>query len=164
LWAQFGFGIIVYDVLVHGAALWNRLALAVVGLETAGFVVLHGFRGRVAPVVTSEGFCVALLFAIALVFLHRFDKALSANRIVRWLCWVGSFSYSLYLTHQLVRGVILQIGRRAHINEHDYFISFAAQIAVSVAAAWLFYQRCEQPFTTRPRQKSNTALVASPPV
>ena len=65
------------------------------------------------------------------------------SRAVAWLAAVGVFSYSLYLTHQLV------------IMESYWFYIFRLPVTLTpllittpacLAFAWLFFRFCEKPF------------------
>ena len=52
---------------------------------------------------------VSLAFGLLLLALHRFDTGLSQWKAVQAFSRIGLFSYSLYLVHTLVIGLINQI-------------------------------------------------------
>jgi len=79
-----------------------------------------------------------------------------ASRFIAWLAFVGIFSYSLYLTHQLV------------IMESYLFYVFRLPATLTpliittpacIAFAWVFFRFCERPFLSSRAAKTITASI-----
>ncbi len=81
-----------------------------------------------------------------LLALHRYDAALSRQKAVRAFGWVGLFSYSLYLIHVLVIGIVNQIVREVKSPERLHLFWFSATVFLAVAAGRVFHQFCERSF------------------
>jgi peptidoglycan/LPS O-acetylase OafA/YrhL len=67
-------------------------------------------------------------------------------RIPRWLASLGNASYSIYLTHINVEGVILKVVVKLHLNHLlGPELTFAVVLASTVGAGWLAYVFIERP-------------------
>jgi peptidoglycan/LPS O-acetylase OafA/YrhL len=75
--------------------------------------------------------------------------------ILRLLAWVGFMSYSLYLVHDPVQGILASaLGRAAVVNTPSmYLLRGALMVGGSVAAARVLFVLCESRFL-EPRQSS----------
>lgn len=58
------------------------------------------------------------------------------------LRWLGRISYSLYLVHVPIGGLVLSIARRTSLPQ---WLSGIIAVSLSLIAAWLFYQWVELP-------------------
>ncbi len=67
----------------------------------------------------------------------------NAPRLWRWSASIGLFSYSLYLTHELV---LLEIWRFTGRGIPGFVVAILIMMPLSVAAAYLFFRFCERPF------------------
>ena len=67
---------------------------------------------------------------------------------IRGLATVGLFSYSLYLTHELV---LMQDYRFWILRQSHLFVAFVVLIPLSVACAWVFFYLAERPFMNPPK-------------
>lgn len=81
----------------------------------------------------------------------------NAPRLWRWGASVGLFSYSLYLTHELV---MLEIWRFTGRGLPGFVVAILLMTPLSVAAAYLFFWFCERPFLPR----SAAANTIGPPL
>ena len=146
LWPQFGIGVLVYDLVRQPGRLRTRLWL----LGCAALLLVNVVRFDVPSGPEHESsrltFAAALVFGLLLLALHPFDERLSRLVPVRILAGVGVFSYSLYLTHMLVIGVINQSVRFALLPARLNEVEFGVTLLVSVAVGRVFYQFCERPF------------------
>lgn len=161
LWPQFGFGVLVYDLIRHPGQARPRAWSLIIGLQTIAFVLLRsvGLGYMLQP--SRLSFAVSLGFALLLVCLYRRDAALSRIPPVRWLSWVGRFSYSLYLTHYLCIGAVNQILRGLPgVHGHPY-AALVVSVLAALGVAWLFYQCFERPFS-QPARRAVPGLVPSP--
>ena len=160
LYPQFGLGILVYAMLAHPASKSTK-AYLIMSLLLMGIYGALGSRDLGGGKWTRCQSFMALGFALLLLVLYRFDARLTKLIPVRILSWVGIFSYSLYLTHLLGMGLVLQAGRRFGISETTYWISFILQILVSVAVARVLFQFIERPFLGSKRSEKPAQSFAA---
>ena len=66
------------------------------------------------------------------------------------LGWVGTFSYSLYLTHMLPLGVMLQVCRPLLGTPSRFLVVYFMEIIAAVAIAYPFFYLFERPFLKPP--------------
>ena len=146
LWPQFGIGVLVYDLVRQPRQ--RRAWLWLLGCATLLLVYVVRFDVPAGPEHESSRltFAAALIFGLLLLALRPIDERLSRLFPVRILASVGLFSYSLYLTHMLVIGVINQSVRSALLPARLNVAEFSVTVLVSVAAGRVFYQFCERPF------------------
>jgi exopolysaccharide production protein ExoZ len=161
LWPQFGLGVMVYDILQKPTQRYLRAFWLAIILETAGFIVLHSIGGDISHKSSRLTFGICLAFALALIVLHRYDDMLTKAKVTKLFAWIGTFSYSLYLTHLLCLGIISQIGKRLGVTEHTYIIVYILEIALSIGFAWIFYRFFEKPFLSI---RDKNIHFASPPI
>jgi exopolysaccharide production protein ExoZ len=146
LWPHFGLGVLVYDLL-SAPKEHNREPRLWAALIVVADIVLLSLRNEEImqqPLRLST--IVALLFAIALVGLHRFDAKVGKWRVLTGLSWIGTFSYSLYLTHHYVLRMGLQLFEKVHLPDPGGVIGLIVGTGISVGFAALFYRVCEKPF------------------
>jgi exopolysaccharide production protein ExoZ len=164
LWPQFGLGVLVYHIAAAPASRAPRLLLA---LMTPAFLVYAARHlAEKDPYHPSPGLwsATALAFAIALVLLQPLDGRARGYRLVRWLTWVGTFSYSLYLTHLPVVGAVNLVLRRLGWPAQDISLRLMPQAIAAVLFARLFYQFAEKPFLSAraPRPASGSLDMSAP--
>ena len=87
-----------------------------------------------------------LAFVLVLWALRPFDARLAHSRALRPFMALGVISYSLYLSHTLVQNVVDTFGRRIGFDSGKYWVTFLAEILVSLLAGWLFYLVIERHF------------------
>ena len=155
-WPLFGLGVLVYDLLKH-RSLTAKLAFFIIGSLFIVFALLNisgGYLGR----GTRATFLTAFVTALLLWCLHSYDARLMRIKVVQALSWLGLFSYSLYLTHWLVVGLVLQTLVKLH-HETPWLCLILCPL-VSVAVAFGFYQLFERPFMKKkPLPLSKTATL-----
>ena len=78
-------------------------------------------------------------------------------RVWRWGASIGLFSYSLYLTHELV---MLEIWRFTSRGIPGLLVALLIMPALSLAFAWCFFWFCERPFLPR----RTTILATTTPI
>ena len=145
---------------------WSH-KMKVAGVAVAGSVGLS----YLLPAVQNRSvlysilwLCVHPLWAVAFfVVLNWFVAAEKTWRInaqtpvlIRYLAVVGVFSYSLYLTHELVA---LEEYRFAFLNISPLATAFLLTTPVAVAFAWLFFQFAERPYHNTVRIKAQPSRV-----
>jgi peptidoglycan/LPS O-acetylase OafA/YrhL len=102
----------------------------------AGWLLLHPLWGL--------GFFVVVNCAVEAERSWRASRKLP--RAVAVLSSVGIFSYSLYLTHQLV---LLEAWRFEHLPVHAMIVALLLMTPLCIGFAWLFFQLFERPFLAR---------------
>ena len=70
-------------------------------------------------------------------------RRLTMPRLVQIFGWVGIFSYSLYLTHELV---VMQSWRFGSWHRFPMANTILLVVPAALAAAWLFFRFCERPY------------------
>lgn len=89
---------------------------------------------------------VAAVFALLLFALHRWDRQIADYAPLRWLAWIGTFSYSLYLTHMFLGLRLVNLaGRWIGSDSLWQALLQPAACGLSVGLAWLFFRLVEQP-------------------
>lgn len=157
LWPQFGLGVLVYDWLRHSNQQRPRLwAAGIAGLMLA-FAMRWDFLIGTLGEPSRLTFSFALIFAAALLGLHRLDLRLAQMPVIRGLSTIGLFSYSLYLIHMLCLGTLNQIVRRLHLPHALAYVWLFLSLLLAVAAGRIFYHFCERPFL-----KGNRAAKLEP--
>ena len=91
----------------------------------------------------------AFFFAIAMLFALTLKNSWYAAALrMKWLTWIGTISYSLYLFHYLTLGVVHQFAGNDEIgiyNTADIGISIMA-LAIAIGFSWLVYTVLESRF------------------
>ena len=161
LWAHFGLGALVYDLLRHPHLRGVRL---VFGAATVAMLVLARLDHIPTGMLYNGGgatFLVSVVTALLLLLLARQDEALSRQQPVKWLVTVGAFSYSLYLTNFLFIGLAAQVIRLLHLHGAALHAMDLLVAAGAVGFAWVFYLCCERPFL---KPSVRTMVVPHPAV
>jgi peptidoglycan/LPS O-acetylase OafA/YrhL len=104
--------------------------------------------GRNLPWIdTIIGAGAALLIAGLTVGSGRVLGALKAALSLRWLVWIGTFSYSLYLVHAaLLHAFWLLISKVSQPSTTLMFALLVLCAPLIVALSWLFFVAFERPF------------------
>ena len=90
-----------------------------------------------------------------------FDPAKLMGRLVAGTAFVGVFSYSLYLTHELV---IMQSWWFVSPNLPLILNSLLIVVPATLAFAWLFYRFCEKPYMRKPVTSLPTLRSTEPAI
>lgn len=125
--------------------LWIFIGLQVINVLYCGFMYYKfGDLGPVKHTLFAFFFAVCLVFALTLK-----GSWYAAALRTRWLTWVGSISYSLYLFHFMILGIMHYVlaghGRLGMYNLTDVGISLAA-LVVSFAFSWMVFKVLESRF------------------
>lgn len=88
------------------------------------------------------------------------------SRLTAWLTSVGVFSYSLYLVHRPLRGLVKYVlpGHGATASAWTFCLYAAVIAAAGYAAGWVFFQLVERHFISaqqEPERAQSEAAVAS---
>lgn len=146
LWLQFAAGVGVYHVLNYGT---GRSAIALVALLTAAAVHQYFKMPHWALDHTlHESNVVAFLFAIVLIGLHRFDRAIADSPLVAPLTTCGLACYSIYLVHApLVKGLSHACYLLGYVSgTATLMVTIPSCLVVSIVLGKMFHRMVEQRF------------------
>ncbi|HEY3329601.1 MAG TPA: acyltransferase [Capsulimonadaceae bacterium] len=146
LWPCFGIGALIYDLIAHPKVLAPRLVLAALTVEVAWYAAQHHVMNSNVDVGGGISLLFCFVFGLLLIVLHRYDEKIASIRAVKWLSWVGMFSYSLYLTHYMIVSIISKAFDRFGKMGEWYVPCVLLCVAFSILFARAFYQYCERPF------------------
>jgi peptidoglycan/LPS O-acetylase OafA/YrhL len=107
-------------------------------------------------------FAAALMAVLSLGAASPVREALS----VRGLTWLGSFSYSLYLTHSVLQHIYLRMDIAARLASDpmkQFLVLVFFVTPIIVVVAYLFYLIVERPFINQ-TTKVAVATVTEPPI
>jgi peptidoglycan/LPS O-acetylase OafA/YrhL len=160
LWYQFGLGAMVYMLI---ASPKDRVVQAFFG-ATVLLMLFYIWRVEgphsLGHPSTRVDNVVTLSFALLVLGLQRWDKALAEFKPIKVLEWLGTFSYSLYLTHWLTIIIPLQIVKKIGGHHGTFWLAFAAQIVFAIPTAYLFHLLFEKPFMSRQAKKREADSLA----
>ncbi len=163
-WTLFAAGILVYHALNCSDAHRRRWTLAVFLLG-----MFYGAAERILasdPVQKHQGeyLFVACAFAVALMFLRKWDEPVARHWVFAPLRWCGQRSYSIYLTHYLVVVVVSSwlAYRGMHSEWQVATIVVPVCLLASLPGAVLFYELVERRFLNRPLNAPKTSLAGGP--
>ncbi|MGA9996637.1 MAG: acyltransferase [Pyrinomonadaceae bacterium] len=86
----------------------------------------------------------------------RWREVNQIPRLVAAFAYVGLFSYSLYLTHQLPQ---LESWHLYFLGYQTFVIEIILMTPITLLFAWLFYLLCERPFMSKPNR--NVAVLSN---
>ncbi len=124
----------------------------------AGIVAFLRYAGKISS-VSAAAFLVLSILVTAVS--HGLEPAIVSGMTIAafairatppgFLVWLGTVSYSLYLTHVMVGGRVINIGRRLHPGPLGGTVLVIAALLLSLLAAWVYYQLVERLWIRRSR-------------
>jgi peptidoglycan/LPS O-acetylase OafA/YrhL len=116
----------------------GRLRYALLTLA-CGFIVLTKFsEWHSAVLVNSIGYtCLAIFYAVILLnaMMNRHSWIASCLRF-RWLGWLGSISYSVYLFHQCIRQAFFALFLGGSPTVWTWQVVYASFLALGITLIW----------------------------
>lgn len=165
-WFEWALGAIAVEVYLGRTTVpaWCRSgAVGVVLLAFAIFFVNTLRLGAPIPYIvpfTDALFGLALFVLANFAVKVRWGDGARSSAVSRFFAWVGTFSYSLYLTHQPVIVGVKQVAMRLGIGTAGITV---LRLVVPIAAAWIFFQVVERRFLNSSRKAvGSTAERAEP--
>ena len=145
-WLMFAAGILVYFMVNHCS---NRMQIAAgYAVLVAGIALTAGDSLRLGQASGDFELFVALCFALAISFLHRWDQQVISTKVLWPVTLCGKMCYSLYLVHHpLVLAASHYLYRRgANDARSTLLITIPICTTLSVLAGALFYFAVERFF------------------
>jgi peptidoglycan/LPS O-acetylase OafA/YrhL len=161
-WYQFGLGALLFQLVAAGASTgserkaalaqaWRQMGVA--GLLTILFAICHDLYGSSGHPSTRMQAFAALAFLILLWILHPQERRLAQWKILHPVMWLGTISYSLYLTHTIALPFVTTGLRKLGFDTDWYIVTFLIQIAISILGGWIFYLAVERHFISSRQKK-----------
>jgi peptidoglycan/LPS O-acetylase OafA/YrhL len=119
----------------------------------------HDFAWLLMHPMWGFGFFVLVNRAVAAE--RSWQETLNQPAVVTVAASIGVFSYSLYLTHELV---IMQSWRFSLYWMPPMLNTLLIVVPATVAFAWLFFRYCEKPYMRKPSPKEARAEAESQPL
>lgn len=152
-WLMFAVGILVYYATNYGGtpARWISSVTCLAAAAGADAIPVPGTRA-------------AFVFALAILWLRPFDRALSTARWARPFMYCGKICYSLYLTQQLPIKAVSTLLARAGVASAPgtLFVTVPLCVAAAVVAGSVFHQFVERHFLNAPATANR--LAAAPAI
>jgi peptidoglycan/LPS O-acetylase OafA/YrhL len=141
---------------IRGAGLAFGICIPILLLGMA-FLTVRAWS-MTTTLMKSVGFTwVALFYITILLFaVTRPDSLLSRAFRMKWLCWLGTLAYGIYLFHQGVQYLLCGIvwGGGIAINSIPTFLVTLAAIVLTLLLATLSWRYFEQPLLRLGRQST----------
>ena len=132
---------------IRGAGLAFGVCIPVL-LLGMGFLTVRAWS-MTTTLMKSVGFTwVALFYVTILLFvLTRPDSLLTKLFRMKWLCWLGTLAYGIYLFHQPVQYVLFRLmwGQTPVITSVGTFLATLGALALTMLLATLSWRYFEQP-------------------
>jgi len=117
----------------------NKLFISVGGslllFSLFGFILLFNF----ITVYNYDYFPFAICFAVIIAYLVNKANTFSSPK---WLVYIGTISYSLYLTHEIV--IVFLLNKNLDITSS--LLMYSASILLAIALASIIHYAIEKPF------------------
>lgn len=165
-WLEWSLGALAVEAYLGRVTLPRWCSSAPVGLgllALATFAVNTLHYGAPIPFVVPYSdtlFGFALFVLVNFACRVRWGDGERVGAMTRFFAWVGTFSYSLYLTHQPVIVAAKQIGLRLHVGTAGITV---LRLALPIGAAWIFFQLVERRFLNSSRKAVGSVPAARPP-
>jgi peptidoglycan/LPS O-acetylase OafA/YrhL len=130
-----------------------------------GFLTLRAWNLTTSMMKTVGYTWVALFYVTVLLFvLTRPDSRLTKFFQMKWLCWLGTLAYGIYLFHTGVQYLLFGLiwGRGAKVSSIPTFLVTMAAVAMTLLLAMLSWRYFEQPLIRFGRQSTFEFGAARP--
>ncbi len=174
LWYQFGLGSLLFahaTTRLPGSGRLFARTIQILLAVSIGLTLLYAYRqpSQVTPgndhVISNPSISTQALTAAAFtLLLLGLGSVHIPSRSQQWLqplSWMGTISYSVYLTHLTVIPFPSGALRRLGFLDDRYWVTFLGQIFVAFAFGWIFHRFVERRFLS-PRQRNHGAIQSPP--
>ena len=135
MWPDFFAGVAAWWASRRGSRT-GGYGLLVLMVAAVAFWPGYGGIGRISAVVT----------ALILAFVWKWDADLSKSKWMRPMIWAGGLSYSLYLIHvPLVSAFENLLGRWVHSSSNWFILVWVLAMALAIAGATMLNRLVELP-------------------
>lgn len=141
-WLEFALGSTIFLALHQKP--WRRFAIPVLAMEVIAALTARNELLAGSSLGARGHFAVAGAFAILMLLLYPLDEKVGACLCYRPFRFLGSISYSLYLTHPLTLITADRAMRRMSITGE--WTVYWTGIVAALAAATVFWHFMERPF------------------
>jgi peptidoglycan/LPS O-acetylase OafA/YrhL len=132
---------------IRGAGLAFSILIPILLLGLAFLTLRAG--SMTSQLMKSVGFTwVALFYVSILTFvLTRPNSMLSKSLRMKWLCWLGTLAYGIYLFHLVIRDLVVGLiwGHVPAITDIATFLATLAAVVLTLLLAMLSWRFFEQP-------------------
>jgi len=146
LWYLFGMGAFVYILIKDPGNFRSKLFLSTTSILILLFAYLHIGHYSLGHPASRTQAIFGLIFSFVLLLLYRFDSILIKNRFVKILSFLGTMSYSIYLSHPAVIAIPRQLMIKLGFIGDKYWVAFTVQVIIGVGFGYIFHILCERPF------------------
>jgi peptidoglycan/LPS O-acetylase OafA/YrhL len=149
-WVHFAIGVLVFYRLCRPM---RKLLILVTDLGLLALAIISLVVWYAAPAEVRRVFMewtIVSFFALALIFLRRWDTTFKQSMVGRALCGFGIITYSLYLTHQFNLRPTRFIADKLVLRGVPHFLTIPIQIVLLLTIGVVFWFFCERPFLNRP--------------
>ncbi|MBC7807891.1 MAG: acyltransferase [Akkermansiaceae bacterium] len=159
-WTSFGEGLLLFDLLCGKP--WKERTTNdkyfYIGVIFSLFILIVA-QITYSKLPNSTHVVVTSLFAILLYLLHPFDKRICGTKWLKGIFFVGSISYSLYLTHSMVlpNWEKLLSALKIPMPLLEVYVLFA--LAACIAFAYVFYSLVEVPLIPSKSKKASPRVA-----
>lgn len=156
LWPEFGLGILLYHLTHQGNYKSLLMTLLIISVEIILLYALHfgtwnGTDPHTGEYATTYPF--SLAFFVILYYFYKYDHNIMKFRITRVAGWLGTFSYTLYLTHLIIIGIMNQIIDKFNLTSNFIWLYLLLIVSGAIIFARIFYIFAEYPFISKSSQK-----------
>ena len=157
LWHQFALGGLLFyllesnpETIVGYSPRLRNMLYAVAGVTLALCVFYIAFRNVGVVERGAAGSqlrtTLCLAFCALLAIIKPFDAKIVASPLIKPFLWLGGFSYSLYLFHNIILPFVDVAARKAGFDGGRYWVAFLVQIAIAIPFGRLAYHVVERHF------------------
>lgn len=141
-WPVFGLGILTYHLFREHEHKANRLAGF--ALFTTSLLLMYAcLHLKTYRNIVPQHFMYGVAFVCFILSLHFYPTRLLVNRLS---CQIGKLSFSIYLNHFLVLGLLQHnIKFDYEIGSYGYIAAVMTVLTISAALSYCTYQYIEQP-------------------
>ncbi len=143
LWPAFGMGVVVYH-MIRDKSNVGAVRLGLYMLMAQALLILRS-ESLLSHTIYGDNALLIILFSGCLVVLHPYDRALMQQKALKWLAFIGTFSYSLYLVHLPITAATTALLKRV-LPGHYIPVMFLVDIPLAVFFSWLFFVLVERHF------------------
>ncbi len=145
-WYLFGLGALVYMLIQRPDDLRIKLFCCVTSVLVLLFAYFHEGHYSLNHPSSRMQAIFGMFFSAVLLLMYRFDIVLMKNGFVKVLSFLGTMSYSIYLTHAVIITIPRQLMIKMGFIGDKYWVAFLTQIIIGIGFGYIFHIFCERPF------------------